>query len=53
MICEKCGLDVNLEREYDFSLVSGMPVCKSCAKTMTDEEWDKLFKNKRKGRNKQ
>lgn len=40
--CEICGLDVNREGEYDCTLVSGMPVCKSCAKTMTDEEWDKL-----------
>ena len=42
LLCEICGLDVNREGEYDCSLVSGMPVCKSCAKTMTDEEWDKL-----------
>lgn len=42
MLCVICGKDINAAGEDNLSLVCGKPVCESCAKDMSDEEWDEL-----------
>ena len=42
MICAICKEDINLKGEDNVSLVSGCPICESCAAELTEKDWTKI-----------
>ena len=42
MLCEICGMNIDLKGEDNVSPISGCPVCESCAAELTEKDWDRL-----------